>query len=232
MSFFKASKEEKDIKNAGSKHITKSGIYSVNILAGIVNVHPDEDKEGIVVDMFVDHDGQEQTIYGNLRIQNNDGKPNEIGSRTFNQLLVISELDNVSDPVDMELPIGKKGKNKTVAVLEQLMDIPVLIQVQLEYGSYKGNFTEKKNIRSFYRTSDNASAEEIVNDKNFGGSFKKSEEYFDTIIYKDLANEENIKEWIKAKRPKGTAGGSKKGSGTAKKANPSFGNKRFNNEEK
>lgn len=219
MSFFKASTAVEDVKSSSSNHITSSGIYPVTILAPVVSVS----KNGATtVDMFVDHEGQQQIIYGNLRVTNNDGGVNKIGNKLFNQLLVVAGVEEVSDPVDVELPIGKGGADKPAAVLEDLMDVEVLMRIQMEYGVWQGNITEKKNIRAFFRAEDNASAEEIVQEKGYGEAYKKEEKYIDAVTYKDGLTEESVQEWISAQRPKGTGGGA-----STAKAAPSFGKKRF-----
>lgn len=220
MSFFKASKKAEDVKSSGSSYINKSGFFPVTILAAIVDVS----KNGSTsIDFFVEHEGQQQMIYGNLRITNNDGSDNKIGAKAFNQLLVVADIDNVADPVEMALPIGKEGADKTVAVLEDLMDIEVLMRVQMGYSTWNGNIRESKNIRAFFRA-DKASAEEVVQDANFGAAYEKELKYADNVKYENDLTAESIQEWVSAGRPKGTAGTS----AAATKA-PSFGKKRFGN---
>jgi len=220
MSFFKSSKKKEDIKQGGSNHITSSGFYPVRILAPIVSVS----KNGsTTVEMFVDHAGQKQVIYGNLRITNNDGTPNKIGAKIFNQLAIIADLDEISDPIEIDLPIGKKEAIKTVTALEDLADLDVLMRVQMEYGIYEGDITEKKVIKAFFRE-DKASAEEIVNEADIGKAYESEMKYVDNITFKDDVTQEQVTAWISAKRPSGTAGGSS-GSSEAKKE-PGFGKKR------
>jgi hypothetical protein len=222
MSFFKSSKKAEDVKQGGSNHITSSGVYPVTLLAPIVSVS----KGGSTsIDMFVDHAGQKQVIYGNLRITNKDGSPNKIGAKIFNQLMIIADVEEVSDPIEIDLPIGKKAAIKTVAALEDLADIDVMMRVQMEYGIYQGNITEKKVIKAFFRAGDNASAEEIVNDEEAGSAFERESKYLDNITFKDEVTPEQVKQWISDKRPKGTAGDSAGGADTSEKK-PSFGKKR------
>lgn len=230
MSFFKASKKEADVKQGGSggKYIGRSGIFPVTILAPFVSVSGGGSTS---VDFFLDHAEQEQTIYGNLRITNNDGSTNEIGAKVFNQLTIIAEVDEVSEPIDGELPIGKAGAMKDAAILEDLSDVDVLMRVQMEYQKYAGSFQEKKVIKGFYRASDNATAEEIVNDKDFGKGFEGDQEYVNNITYReskkganDAPTPEEIKQWIKDKRPKNTANGASGASASGK--TPGFAKKK------
>jgi len=224
MSFFKSSKKAEDVKQGGSNHITSSGLYPVVILAPIVSVS----KNGSTsIDMYVDHKGQKQVIYGNLRITNNDESENKIGSKIFNQLLIISGKDEITDPIEAELPIGKKEAMKEVAVLEDLADVPVLMRVQMEYSVYKGNIQEKKVIKGFFRESDNASAEEIVNESEVGLAFEKEMKYVDNVTYKDDLTPETIQSWIAGGRKEGLPSGSSAGSSSEPAKKPAFGKRRF-----
>ena len=220
MSFFKKSVDKADLEQStGGKYINGSGVYAVNIVAPIVSAGKNG---GISIDLYVNHKDQAQMIYGNLRIENNNGDVNKIGAKTFNQLLVIADVDDVADPIEAELPIGKKEALKDVSVLEDLADINVIVRIQQEYSVWKTDIKEKSVIRGFYRTKDNASAEEIVNETEAGKQYESESKYFDNVTYKDGLDAEIVEEWIKAKRPKGTGGGS---TSTPPKT-PSFGKPR------
>ncbi len=222
MSFATASKKQEDVKQGGSAYINGSGIYPVTILAPVVSVGK---KGAQTVDLYVEHQGQKQICYGNLRVTNNDGSPNKIGAKIFNQLLIIADVDSVADPVAEELPIGKKDAKgnpamKEVDILEDLCDLEVLMRIQMEYDIYNGNIQEKKNIKSFFRP-DRATAEEIVNGTEPGPGYEREQKYANNVTFKDGLTEETIAQWIRDKRPAGTGGG---GSSAPEKA-PSFGTK-------
>jgi len=224
MSFFKSSKKAEDVKQGGSNHITTSGLYHVLILAPIVSVS----KNGSTsIDMYVEHKGQKQVIYGNLRITNNDGSENKIGSKVFNQLMIISGKDEVADPIEVELPIGKKEAMKEAAVLEDLSDIPILMRIQMEYSVYNGKVQEKKVIKGFFRESDKASAEEIVNESEAGLSLEKEMKYVDNVTYKDDLTPELIQAWIADGRKDGLPAGASASSSSEPAKKPAFGKRRF-----
>ena len=223
MSFATASKKAEDVKQSGSEYIGSSGIYEVDIIAPIVNVSNGGSQS---VDMYLEHNGQKQIIYGSLRITNNDDSPNKIGAKIFNQLIIIADLEDISDPIEAELPIGKKGAFEDCAVLEDLSDLSVLMRIQMEYGAYNGSIQEKKVIKGFYRLSDKATAEEIVNDSETGIGYDKEQKYVDNITYNDGVTPEQVTAWISAKRPKGTAGDSASEGGSGKKKAPAFGSKK------
>lgn len=218
MSFATASKKKEDVQQGGSNHITGSGVYPVRILAPVVSVS----KGGSAsVDLYLEHLGQKQIVYGNLRVTNNDGSPNKIGAKIFNQLLIIADVDQVADPVSGELPIGKKEAMKEVDILEDLCDLDVMMRIQMEYSLYHDNIQEKKIIKAFFRAGDNATAEEIVNEETPGAGYERELKYVNNITFKDGLDEETIAKWIADKRPSGSGGGS------APAKAPSFGSKRF-----
>jgi hypothetical protein len=220
MSFATASKKQEDVKQGGSNYITGSGIYPVTVLAPVVNVS----KGGATsVDIYCEHMGQKQIVYGNLRITNNDGSANKIGAKIFNQLIIIAGLDSVADPVSAELPIGKKESMKEADVLEDLCDIDVLMRIQMEYSEYNGDIQEKKIIKSFFRA-DKATAEEIVNEEAAGPGYERELKYINHVTYKDGLDEESVKAWIGNKRPSGAGNA---GTDSKPKKKPSFGAKRF-----
>jgi hypothetical protein len=223
MSFFTASAKKEDIAaSTGSKYINKSGVYQVNLIAAIAAAGKNG---GVSVDLFVNHEDQEQVIYGNLRISNNNGDANVIGAKTFNQLLITAGIEDVADPTEGTLPIGKSGADKDVAILEDLCDIDTVVRVQQEYSVYKNNIMEKQVIRGFYRAGDNASAEEVVNGTEAGVQYANESQYFNNTTFKDGLDEETVAAWITGKRPKGTAGNSTSSGGTTAKK-PSFGQKK------
>jgi hypothetical protein len=224
MSFATSSRKAEDVKQGGSNHIVSSGVYPVTILAPVVSVS----KGGSTsVDLYVDHNGQKQIIYGNLRVTNNDGSSNQIGAKIFNQLMIIAGVDEVADPIEADLPIGKKEALKTVAVLDDLCDIDVLMRIQMEYSKYEGKIQEKKVIKAFFRAADNATAEEIVNESDVGAGFEREQKYIDNITYKNGLTPEVIEAWIKGGRKDENVPAS------AEKKKPSFGdNKRFGNKNK
>tara|TARA_R110000744_G_scaffold147612_12_gene260620 strand:- start:2722 stop:3402 length:681 start_codon:yes stop_codon:yes gene_type:complete len=220
MSFFKTKKTAEAVKqSSGSAYVNGSGCYPVNIIAPFASVS----KGGSTsVDLFIEHEGQKQVVYGNMRITNNDDSVNEIGSKVFNQLAVIADVEDISDPVEAELPIGKNGADVDVGVLEDLADVDIMLRIQMEYSTYLGNIQEKKIIKGFFRAGDNASAEEIVNETEAGVQYEKDSKYFDNITYKDGLDADAIAAWVAAGRPKGTAGSSS----ASAAPKPSFGKKK------
>lgn len=225
MSFFKTN-QEAAAKQEGGNYVTESGIYDIDLKHVIVDVN---DAGGMSLNFNFDLNGQDQTLYGGLRLTNNDGKEN-FQANTFNKLLVIAGLEEVADPIEAVLPIGKEGADKEVMILDELTDFGAIkMRVQMEYSKYNGDYTEKKIIKSFYRE-DDASADEIINETEVGVKLGKDEAFASNITYKesvkganDAPTAEEIAAWIAGGRKKGTAGASGAAAPAANK--PKFGKK-------
>lgn len=204
MGFFKASTEQDDVKDGGNggRYISESGIYEVTIEALIVDVN---EKGARTLNMYVEYNGQKQMIFNAMRLENNDLSTN-FGAKLFNKLCIIADIEDVEDPVDMPLPIGKGEEVKECKVLEQFCGMPVKVRIQMEYKIYEGNMQENKLVRNFFRYEDNATAAEIVNDvpafiegeeqESFiGKQFSIEEPKSTTSIYENVS-EEDVKAWI------------------------------------
>lgn len=202
-------------KQEGSSHINHSGIYDVTIKNIIVDMN---DKGARTLNLYIDHNGTAQTLYGAIRLDNNDGTPNFQAS-LFSKLCVVCGVDSVSAPEEATLPIGKENAPKDVAVLPDFVDMEVKMRVQMEYSvvpagyAKAGEISEKKIIKGFYTTA-GASAEEILNETEPGIKLQKDLAYADNVTYKDGLTEESVQAWIAGGR-KGTATGT-----TASKTTP------------
>lgn len=228
MGFYKAKKTEEATAeytgSGNSKYISTSGMFPVTVIVPFVNAGKEK---ATVIDLFVDYNEQKQVVYGSMSYTNKDGKDNKIGQEIFNKFVILANVDEVAEPVEAELPIGKKGAMKDAAVLEDLADIEVIMQIRMEYGVWNNNITEKTVIKSFFRSTDNASVEEIVaaeagKEVVFGTQYERLAEGADFVTYNDGLDEERVQAWVKAKRPKGTGGASAAATTTKK---PSFGAK-------
>lgn len=222
MAFFKVNTNEDDIRDytgGNSKYINDSGMYPVIIKHVIADTTA---KGSEYVNLWIEYEGQLQPIYQAIRLTNNDGSPN-FGRPLFNKLCIIAgctENDEVDDPVEMKVPMGKGGEEVDCMVLEQFNDFPVIMRIQMEYRLYEGKIQETKIIRNFFRYEDKATASEIVNDSDEKGKQYNIElESADKVIYKDDLTKEDIDAWKQSRR-------SDKKEDTSKKPSGGFGQKR------
>ena len=203
MGFFTVKTDEETIRDYngdGGAYISKSGIYEVVIKSVIV----DKTQNGSeFLNLWIEHQGQEQPIFQAMRLTNNDGSPN-LGAKLFNKLCVIlgaGEGQEIADPVPRMIPMGKGGEEKECMVLEDFDDMPVKIRIQFEYRIYEGKIQESKIVRNFFRFTDNATASEIVNNsEEMGKQYEKELEIAEKVSYKDDLTEEEVSQWKKDRR--------------------------------
>lgn len=205
MAFFTFSTDAEHIKDSKSGNfINKSGFYEVIIKYVIVSQSPNGSKS---LDFWIENEGTTSMIYQAIRLTNNNGSFN-FESDNFNKLGIVagaSDNEEVRDPVPVKLPIGKGGAMKECMVLDQFVDIPMVMRVQMEYSKYNGEIKEHTRIKNFFRVPDHATASEIVNQKTdpnvkFGSQYEIELGSADKVTYKDGLTKEDVDAWIKRGR--------------------------------
>lgn len=202
MAFFKVDTSEENVRDyaGGSAFINTTGIFDIILKKAIV----DKTANGsTILNLLIEHQGQEQVLYQAIRMTNNDGTPN-FGQQLFTKMCVVCGAgngDEIQDPVSCMLTIGKDKEEKEYMVLEEFNDTPVKVRIQMEYSIYEGEIQQRKLIRNFYRYEDNATASEIVNNsEEKGKQYAYDLEHSTKNSYKDGLTEEEVQEWIKNKR--------------------------------
>ena len=197
---FKVSTKKNAVKEVtGGSFINKSGVYDIVIKHAYINVASTGSES---INFVIDYNGQEQTLYGPY-YKNKNGETLEVGTGVYNKLAIIAGLSDGDELtlVEEELPLGKDQVVTEVSTIEEFEDLPVKVYIQQIFSKYKGNINEKRDIRAFYRAEDGATAEEIVNDENFGEQLKVVlEKYADKVTYRDDLTEEDVKEWMDERR--------------------------------
>lgn len=203
MAFFKVNADEENVKDYdgnGSAYIHKSGIFEAIIRNVIVDQTPNGSQ---FINLWIEHEGQEQPIFQAMRLTNNDGSPN-LGQKLFNKFCIVAGAEagiEIDDPVPTMVPIGKGGEMQECMVLEQFNDTPIFMRIQMEYTLYDGKIREQKVVRNFFRFEDKATASEIVNNAEPKGvQYEKELEYADKISYKDGLTEEDVQQYLKDRK--------------------------------
>lgn len=193
MSFFKVTKDPEEVveNTGGSNYIVKSGMYDVSVLGAFVDTN---EHDARTVNLYLNYNGVEQPFFGAFRLDNNDGSAN-FEQDLFNKFLIVCEIDELSEPEEGVLPVGKGKTEREVYVIPELEEIPVTIRVAMEYSLYNGEIKQRKKIKGVYRAEDKATASEIVNEKEPGKQYEKDLKYADKDIYRDGLTEEDVKEW-------------------------------------
>ena len=201
MAFLVVNQEEVQ-KEGGSNHLSKSGIYDLNLK----HVEAVNTTNGAVqVNYFFDR----IMSYGNNIIGIN-GQPT-FGYKILEALTTVVGEEELSDP---ELTTVKfKKASKELNCIPELNDRDVKAWVQFSYRMYKGEIQEDVSIRRFYRTEDGAAGSEIAElaagkDVKLGSRLEKDRDFSEEIKYDDGVTEEAVVAWKKAKSG-GSAGGAK-----------------------
>lgn len=199
MAFFVPKTDVASVQDGGN-YITTSGIYDVTLKVVSVKVNEHNARS---INFNVEYQGSNQVFYG-LKLDNNDGSEN-FERKVFNKLVIVTGLDSVSEPEVQEHKLGKDQTPTDLSVLTDFDDLPVKMRIQFEYKIYNGQIQENKNIRSFYRATDGASAAEILAETGYGQQLEKDMAYAANVTYKDDLTAEDIAAWKASGRKGGTA---------------------------
>lgn len=206
MAFLKVSQDVVQKTGTGGAYITESGLYDVTIGAITLDIN---DHGARQIGAYVTLDGETyQMLYGALPLDLFDGSQEIEGNvNTLMRLATIAGLEDISDPIEMDLPIGKGGAEKTMMVLDDFTDLECKLWVKFEFskGKKNGVIYENRIIKDAFRA-DGASADEIVNETEVGTKMAKREKYFTETKYKDVTEDE-IAKWIEDGRPKTASAG-------------------------
>lgn len=219
MSFkLQVTKEDIAKGSGGASFIGTSGIYDVSIIAVIV----DQNEHGAVsLGFYVDlGNDNKQMLYGALPMASYDNKTVlENNHKIFGTLCTIAgvDLDTNFEPIEASLPIGKNGAAKDVSIFEEFEDVPVKLWIKQDFYKKKdGSIGDSRIIKGIYRPEDNASGDEIINNKDFGTRYEKQSKYFEDVGYKDVTEDE-VKAMIEA-RKSGSEAPAKTTASTAKRS--------------
>lgn len=207
---------------SGGSYISKSGVYPVTLKFVSISTA----KTGAQsLNFNIVHEGNEQTIYGQT-IVNSDGKPNEIGMKLMNKLGILANLDD-GDGVTVEEeqhPVGQDQKVQTFAVIQEFSGLEVLAHLKEEYSRYNGEIKKAMTLQGVFRPGDNATPEEIVDEKDLGKRYNElvmlrkdktgnEYSYATAVSYReskkgagDAPTPEEVEAWKESKKTSGKGG--------------------------
>lgn len=195
---FKVSTSEEQMSDkTTSSWISHSGMYNVVIKHAFVQ---DNDKNSSSsIGLWVDYNGQEQTIYGAIRLTNNDGSDN-FAKKVFNKLCVVAGLKNEQElrTKKMTLPIGKQGADKEVEVFTDLDNTPMILRINFKYSLQDGNLRQDRLVHNCFTIGEpHFSASELVNkvSKEDAKQYQIELDKADKDVYGKGVTEEMVKAW-------------------------------------
>lgn len=172
--------------------INTSGMYDVVLKHCILST---KDKRQDIT-LVVNHNGTDNVLYGCIRLTNNDGSDN-FQKNIFNKLCVVCGMKDGQDmkTKKMQLPIGKAGALKDCEVFVDLEDIPVTLRIVMEYGWWNNSVQQTKAVHNCFRTTDKASAQEMMNGSEFGKQYAVESKYAERNVYKKGIDEKMVQRW-------------------------------------
>lgn len=194
-----ASEEQMSDKTTSS-WISHSGMYNVLIKHAFLT---GSDKNSTTsVGFVLENNGQEQTIYGAIRLTNADGSDN-FAMKVFNKLCVVAGLKNDQElrTKKMTLPIGKQGTDKEVEVFTDLEDVPMILRINFRYYLVDGKVYQDKLVHNCFTIGEpHFSASELVNkvSKEDAKQYKLELEKAEKDVYGKGVTEEMVKAWKEA----------------------------------
>ena len=191
-----ASEEQMSDKTTSS-WINHSGMY--NVLIKHVFLSENDKNSSTSVGLVLDYNGQEQTIYGAIRLTNADGSEN-FAMKVFNKLCVVAGLKNEQElrTKKMALPIGKQGADKEVEVFTDLENVPMVLRINFRYSLQDGDIRQDKLVHNCFTIGEpHFSASELVNkvSKEDAKQYKLELERADKDVYGKGVTEEMVKAW-------------------------------------
>jgi hypothetical protein len=221
MKLFVSNNDDAIKDSGGGGFINHSGIYDVQL--NYVQLATTKNK-AYQLNFNVTNNGMAQTIYGPILV-GKDGKINEITQNLLNRLCVIAGMEDGQEieTETAEIPVGKEQKPMEMEIIPELSDIPVKIRIQMEYSVWNDAIQERRNVKAFYRE-DGATAAEAKNGENIGKRLAQDKEkYADNVTYRDGLTEDDVKEWLQAKRSSGNEKKAATASPKASAKRPLFG---------
>lgn len=192
MAFFTVNKDPEAVKDSAGTYINESGMYDVLIKTAFVTVN---DNKARSIGLLIDYEDTEQPIFNAFRLDNNDGSPN-LGQEMFNKLLIVTGIDELDEPEEGLLPIGKNKTDVEVGVISELEDVPVTLRIAMEYDIYDGDIQERKTIKNVFHPETRATASEIINEIAEPFQYDKELKYADKMILRNGLTEETVENWI------------------------------------
>lgn len=191
-----ASEEQVSDKVSGN-WISHSGMYNVLIKHAFLS---ENDKtQTSSVSLMLEYNGQVQTLYGAIRLTNNDGSEN-FAAKVFNKLCVVAGLKNGQElkTKKMSLPIGKQGADKEVEVFTDLDNVPMILRINMKYSMQDGKIVQNKLVHNCFTIGEpHFSASELINNvsKEDAKQYQLELDKAEKDVYGKGVNEEMVKAW-------------------------------------
>jgi hypothetical protein len=185
---------DKIIKEAASGgYATTSGIFNITMKgAEVAPTSGGATQINYITDKFIS--------YNNIVISKNN-EPT-FGHTILSELAVILGEEGLSDPE--ETTIQFKNSSKALMCLPETVGVEVTAWIQFKYRMWNNEIQESIAVKRFFRTSDGASASEIISGEGIGETLETAKKYATNVKYEDNITAEQVAAW-KASQSNDTA---------------------------
>lgn len=192
----KATEEQVSDKQSNG-WISHSGMYNVVIKHAFLS--DKENSQSTSIGLVLEYNGQVQTLYGCIRLTNNDGSAN-FSEKVFNKLCVVAGLKDGQEikTKKMSLPIGKQGADKEVEVFTDLDNTPMVLRINIKYSLQDGNIRQDRQVHNCFTLSEpHFSASELLNkvSKEEAKQYQLELDKAEKDVYGKGVNEAMVKAW-------------------------------------
>lgn len=172
----------------GEGRIINNGMCDIIITNMYVNKSKDGNNKGLALNMefkkaedMNKEDAVKQTIFQAIIYRKADGTVNTYGQDLLSKIAKVcgKTQDELNKTVSKQITIGKDKKVETVEAIPALTGAKLTGKFRQEFDMYDGKLTDRVRLLTVFRTTDKASAQEIL----------KAAEGADVVLGKQYAME-------------------------------------------
>lgn len=150
--------------------IVSNGMCDIIITNMYVNKPKDPNSKGLSLNLefkraedFANKDANTQTIYSAIIYKKNDGTVNPMGQELMSKIAKVAgkTMTDINKTLPTQIKIGQNVE--TVDAIVTLSGAKITGKFRQEFGMYNNKVTDKVRLLTVFRTSDKASAAEIIN---------------------------------------------------------------------
>lgn len=186
----------KDVSTSTSSTIYKSGVYDIIIKKAYIKATKNGAKKLWLAYKLKDANKDGGVLF--ISLTNNNGSDN-YQKVLLDKLLTICDIKEAT--ITKADVVTKKGTTKEDCFLS-LDNKEVKIWVRMSYSTYNGQIQESTDVMEFFRTTDKASAREIILQSDIGSRYAHCEKSFEMVKYNNNLTADDIKKWKDSEREK------------------------------
>lgn len=182
-------------KESGSANsIYRSGVYDIKIQKAYISTTKNGAKKMNIRYRLKGSDKDNGTLF--ITLTNINGSEN-FQKSLFDKLVTVIGLTEVSTA---KQSVVTKKETFEAECFPALENKEVKVWVKFRYTKYNGNISENIDIQDFFRSTDKASAREILTKADIGKRYTNCEKSFSITDYRDGLTKEDVMAWLEARK--------------------------------